>query len=71
MDKRYIRIVQLCHDCAELATGMAANANYKPAYNDKMLDKLDDIYKKIHDCQQLLFKAAHHQTSGEPWCIDL
>lgn len=71
MDKRYLKIIEKCHDCAALATSMALNANFKPDYHEKIADRLDDIQKQLHDCQQLLFKAVHHQTAGEPWSIDL
>lgn len=71
MDKLFFKLIEEAHDVAALANALAMNANYNSQYEDCMRDKLPELHRQLHDCQQILFNAVRHQTAGEPWCRDV
>lgn len=66
MNRLFFKLIEEAHDVAVLANALAMNANYDSQYEDCIRDKLPELHRQLHDCQQALFHAVSNQIVCKP-----
>lgn len=66
MNRLFFKLIEEAHDVAVLANALAMNANYDSQYEDCIRDKLPELHRQLHDCQQALFQAVSNQIVSKP-----
>ena len=66
MNRLFFKLIEEAHDVAVLANALAMNANYDSQYENCIRDKLPELHRQLHDCQQALFQAVSNQMVCKP-----
>lgn len=66
MDRMYFKLIEVAHEVASLSNSLAMNANFREDVDAATAPHLMEIYKRVSDVQQLLFRAVCSQMANDP-----